>query len=221
MNVSTRFAASALALALASSPSAYAITLGMLDTFEDDTTAAWSDGPLNPLPAAVVSSGGPQGGSDAYLVVTSSGIPGPGGKLVAMNAAQWSGDYIEAGVTVIRMHVNNLGATDLSLRLLIEGPSILRAFSTAPVALPAGSGWRQVELPVTAAALTGPSAGAVLADVVQLRLYHGVATVYPGEDVLAQLGIDNITAVPEPGAWALLGVGLAVVLMRVQRRKER
>ena len=59
--------------------------------------------------------------------------------------------------------------------------------------------------------MTGNPAAA-LPGVQQLRLFHGSSAAFPGEAIAAVLGLDNITAVPEPTAAWLLAPGLAVLL---------
>ena len=68
-----------------------------------------------------------------------------------------------------------------------------------------------------ASALTG-SALAALADVQQLRPFHSSTAVFPGEAIVAALGIDNISAVPEaPAAWLMVPGLLAVGALRKRR----
>ena len=87
-----------------------------------------------------------------------------------------------------------------------------------PVAalLPAGSGWTHASFSLDAAALIG-SPAVVLAGVQQLRLFHGISASFPGEAIVATLGVDNVTAVPEPAAAWLLLPGLAA-LYSLRRR---
>jgi hypothetical protein len=195
---------------------AAAIGLGQVDNFEDGSTQGWGSGAANAAPPANVASGGPAGAGDNYLLVTSSGIRGPGGKLVALSGAQWSGDYLAAGITAISMDLSNLGSSDLSLHLLLAGSGGASAITTQPLLLPAGSGWTHLSFNLAPAALTGPALQA-LGGVTQLRLFHGDAAVFPGPDIAAQLGVDNITAVPEPRSAALLLAGLAALAARRRR----
>lgn len=211
-----RYVQTALATlcALAAAP-ALAITVGMVDGFQDGTTQGWIVAAggfgTHPAPPVAVASGGPLGDGDGYLRLQSTGTPGPGGKLVVIAGLQWTGDYTLAGVTGIAMNVNNLGATDLSLRLSLSG-----AYSTNPIVLTAGSGWQQVLFPTAPAALS--LAGSVL-NVSELRLYHSIAAAEAnaGDNIAAVLGVDHITAVPEPSpAWLLLS-GLAYGALRLRR----
>lgn len=187
---------------------ARAVTAGQVDSFSGDT-AGWGSGAFSPAPPTL-QLGGPGGAADSFLQLSSTGVVGPGGKLVLINTTQWAGDYLAAGVTRIEMDLNNLGSTDLSLRLYLGGLGLNSAVSTSAVNLAAGSGWQHVGFDISPAALTGVAEG-TLAQVQQLRLFHGLNPVFPGENVAALLGVDNISAVPEPAPATLLALGLVAV----------
>ncbi len=219
---------SSLALCFLLMPSAAradSVVLGQVDTFEGGTTQGWSAGSPHPVPP-FVTTGGPGGASDHYLQVTSVGTPGPGGRLTVFNMSQWQGNYISAGVDLIVMDVNNLGTTDLSLRLLFENNNNT-AVSTNVIFVPAGSGWTRINFMIGAGDLTALQGSVIgaLTDVNELRLFHSPALGFPGPFISAQLGLDNITAaagrtsVPEPFSLLLLGSGLAGV-SAIQRRRK-
>jgi hypothetical protein len=90
------------------------------------------------------------------------------------------------------------------------------AISTAPIVLPSGSGWTNVVFPTTAAALSSinGSAATALAALTELRILHSLNGAFPGEIILAQIGVDNIVAIPEPSTALLLGVGLVALAAR-------
>ena len=189
---------------------ASAVSLGATDTFQNGTTNGWSTGGASPNPPANIPAGGPAGGADKYLLLTATGGSGPGAKLVAISGAQWAGDYMSAGVSAIRMDVKNFGSADLSLRLYFEGP-LSAAYSSDAVLVHAGGNWSPVTFSILGNALTG---GPVLSGVTQFRLFHSVLPGAPstGAVIAAQLGVDNVTAVPEPAEWLAMLAGMAVVL---------
>jgi hypothetical protein len=173
-----------------------------------------------------VANGGPAGAGDGYMLITANGSSGPGSRLVVRNATQWAGDYIAAGITAIEMDLINLGINDLFLRLSfmdpLAGAPTNAAYSTDPVFVPAGSGWIRRVFPIEPSNLTLGlgDVNAALADATLLWLYHSPAPNYPGTlnsipAIAAGLGVDNITAVPEPCAMMLTG---AVILVFVGRR---
>jgi hypothetical protein len=224
-------------LILLATPASAAVVVGQIDTFEDGTTEGWTTaigptGAIHPAPPSNVSSGGPDGLDDNYLLLSSLGGFGPGSRLTVLNFSQWSGDYLAAGIGAISMSLNNFGNDELYLRLLFEdpmgAPPTNVAFSTNPVVLLPGSGWQNFLFPVNPGALTAPigSAEAALSQTTILRIYHSAAPEVPGDPIVAQLGVDNIqalAAVPEPGTWAMMVLGFAFVggAFRVTKRRQK
>jgi len=149
-----------------------------------------------------------------------------------MNASQWAGDYLAAGITAIELDAANFGNSDLALRLLFEdpagGPLLNEAASASALLLPAGSGWVHLTFPIQPGDLTPlfGSVDAVLANTTVLRLYHSPTAVFPGPSLVASLGVDNISAaaapvVPEPATELLVGIGLAGSVARHRRMRGR
>jgi hypothetical protein len=210
----------------------------IVDNFEDGTTQNWiigagpGGGGAHPAPPQNVANGGPSGAGDNYLLLTAVGGVAAGSRLSVLNLDQWALDYIASGITQIEMDLNNLGQTELALRLLFEdpmfGPPTNSAFSADPILVPAGSGWVHVVFPVAPAALIanlGTAEGALM-NTTALRIFHSLADAVPGPSVVASLGVDNITAiapeaVPEPITLLLFGTGCLAVIakLRVQRKK--
>lgn len=212
-------AALAVSGIIAAAP-ALAITVGTVNAFAPGSpgaTLGWVSGAANPQPA-VVNAGGPAGAGDAYLKL----VPGGGaGRLVLISRApDWTGDYTAAGVTGIAMDLNNLGSADLSLRLFLGDPNLAGSFSASAVLLPAGSGWRHAFFPTSPAALRDAAAPLLAPSapllVPELRLYHatGAVGVRSADAVATTLGVDNITAVPEPAAVWLMLCGLVAGALR-------
>ena len=213
------------------------VVAGHVDDFEDGTTQGWSINLLgqgsSTFAPVNVASGGPSGVDDNYLLLTSIGVDGPGSRLTAFNVGDaWQGDYAALGIGSIRLHARNLGNSDLALRLLVanpgSGPPTDSAFSSTALSLPAGGGWTLLEFSLDPHDLTagvGSVAGA-LADVTMLRLFHSSTAGFPGEAIVAQLGIDNVFAVgsgggtvPEPASWLLATT--ALFGLRLARRRGR
>jgi hypothetical protein len=195
---------------------ALALDVGMVDTFQDGSTNFWDTGGPSPNPPTNQATGGPAGAGDKFMLATASGVHGPGGKLVVFNAAQWLGNYTALGLTAITMDVDNFGGSALDLRLQLSSLGAT-AYTTSAVSVPAGSGWQHVTFSLLPSALTG-SVAVVLGGVTELRLYHGTSAAV---DVAASLGIDNITAVPEPGRALSLCAGLLALAGIARRRRLR
>lgn len=193
-------------VALAGSPAA-AISLGQVDSFQSGTTLAWEGGaaPTN------VATGGPAGSGDAYLQIRSAFF-----NLGTNNSAQWSGDYLSAGVTGLVVQLNNFGSNrDLALRFSLFGAGSVFA-TTNEIVLSANSGWQVFhfglgETDLTRTLGTGTLAQTLAAvDILLLRHDPDPISAPGGSNpITATLGIDNITAVPEPTSALLLAAGLA------------
>ena len=201
--------------------------VGQTDNFEDGTTMGWFvPGDSSNVPSNQPS-GGPGGSGDAYLrLVSQAGLVGAGSHLSALNDSQWAGNYLAAGVSLIRMDVNNFGPSDLYLGLLFEdfagaGPPVNLALSANAIFVPANSGWLSVQFPVATAnliAVLGTANGA-LTSTDTLRIFHNFNPEFPGPGagiptVTAVLGIDNITVVPEPATLSFLAGGLLALFVR-------
>jgi len=194
---------------------------GIIDDFEDGTIMSWS-GMGGPPGGSIsnVSSGGPADPNDNYLLVSRTGMFHLGFK----NQAQWTGDYLAAGIKAISMDADTISVTtgpvNLSLRIVIFGPG--GAFSTkVPIVVITSGGWQNIEFGLTRSDLVrvfgsspNPSGyqdpgaeindlTATLRNVENLLIRHdsdpdpSPIGTHP-EHITADLGIDNITAVTGP-----------------------
>jgi hypothetical protein len=217
-----------LATMLASPALLKSVTVGEVDTFTGGLEG-WGVPGAHPSPPQVIANGGSGGLNDAYLQVVALGGNGPGSRLSVQNFGQWAGDYFAAGISAIVMDVNNFGPEDLYLRLLFANLSNLpasvdAAISADGVLVPSGSGWVRAIFPVAPSALLAMpgSISSALSNATELRIFHNPAPFFGGPgtgapSVIATLGIDNITAVPEPSAAWFVAGGLAVLgLWRLQ-----
>lgn len=204
------------------------LVLGQLDNFQDGTTANWSQGSFSPNPPVNVATGGPAGASDAYLQVTSNGISGAGSKMVFFNTAQWTGNYLTAGVTQITADMANFGTTPLHMRIAFRGgPGLTQFGSTIETTLMPDSQWHPVTFDLSAGGLTNIGGidplNTTLGNVIELRILSAQSgPAFNGDTVMGILGVDNIRAVgvPEPGSIGLCSLALAWGCHRLRRRRQ-
>jgi hypothetical protein len=159
---------------------AWAVDPLQVDDFEDGTTMGWEEGAPSPNPPVNVPDGGPGGAGDAYLENASSGGTGAGSRMVMFNNAQWTGDYVAAGVVAL------------------EGAGGGRYASVDPVVLPAGSGWLLVVFDLTDAGMVqvggAQTLAEVLASVTELRVLASNVPDWNGAALVATVGMDNLAS---------------------------
>jgi hypothetical protein len=208
---------------IAPAPQAGAVTFGQVDDFESGTTAGWGG-----APTTNVADAGPGGAGDHALRIAATG-----GRVVAVNTAQWTGDYTAAGVTKLLLDVRNENAFPLELRIgfaqgvLGSGGAGDTYVSALPVSVASDGQWHQIALslapdafiPHTANSNPTPDAAAALANVSHFRLLHNPAANFLGANGPATFFVDNIRAVPEPATLALAAGGLG--LLEIRRRRAR
>lgn len=187
-----------LAFIALSISTALAVIPNQSDNFEDGTTQGWGSGANNPNPPTNITFGGPDGAEDNYLLATATGGAGAGSKLVIINSIQWTGDYVAAGVQSISMYIKNFGNTTISLRIAFRGPGG-DFWSVNPEVVAASSDWQPIVFSVQPANLTGgTNVNSTLSGVTQVRILHSVTGGFIGDAVVAQIGLDNVTAASQP-----------------------
>lgn len=179
------------------------ITLNQKDDFENFTTANWTKYDGSQLPNQNISTGGPDGENDNFLRVQSNfdGNNSHDFYLLTFNNAQWTGNYINAGVTYISMDVRNSGNNVIILRLsfLTRDDSWSTYWgSINPIAILPGEDWKTIVFPIDENSLVMLSGGGGytynFAEVGELRILHNDAPAWEGDAIEAVLDIDNIQA---------------------------
>ena len=158
-----------------------------------------------------ISTGGPLGLNDNFMQITADGS-GANGRLTVFNRSQWLGNYITAGVTEIDLDLKNFSGSPLSIRLAFKSATFSGApgyLTATPFQLAGNSGWQHAVFlinPATLTAIGSPSPfSSFFAGPAEFRIINETgATDLNGDVVVAQLGIDNIVAVPEPASVTLL-----------------
>ncbi|MEP6699594.1 MAG: PEP-CTERM sorting domain-containing protein [Verrucomicrobiota bacterium] len=203
-----------------------AIVVGQIDSFQDGTLANWAVGsPDGPQPT-IVPDGGPGGLGDQFMRIASTGGSGPGSRLTVFNRDQWLGDYIAASVTAIEIDLRNMGSVQLSIRLAFKPNTDFGApgYLTTAFILPADGNWYHATFliaPGSVIAVGSPAPfNTFFMNVGEFRIINEIGTGNLNGDVIAaQLGIDNIRAVPEPASWLLLGLAAIPFALVLRRRR--
>lgn len=197
-------------------------TLGQVIDFESGQTQGWSNGGSATDPVNVPT-GGRGGFNDNFLQVTAGGGGGPGSHLVTINEnSRWTGNFRTAGVTGVTMDLKNFGTAPLQMRIAVIGaggaPSGPSFVTTTPFTLPADGAWHAARFDLDAAHLSqvqgSASLNTVLDGVTEFRILHSTLRSFRGDVINSSFGVDNITAVPEPSAAALIGAGALLLLRR-------
>jgi autotransporter-associated beta strand protein len=180
------------------------VTLNQVDLFQGSLDG-WTDGHLGNN-VALVTTGGPNGASDPYLQV-SSGSFGVEPKLITFNQAQWTGDYIAAGVGAVSMSLKNFGGSTIPIRIAIRdgtgGQTVGGYSSTNAFMLPADGQWHTTQFLLDAADMTPvgtglPSLATELTAVKDFRLLSAMLPAIIGDTISARIGVDDIVAQPPP-----------------------
>lgn len=201
---------------LAGAASTQGVVIDQIDTFGDGSTNNWAIGAAAPQPANI-GTGGPAGAGDRFLQLTADGARG-GGRLTVFNRDQWLGDYVSAGVTGVRMDLRNFSSTPLRVRIALKQDASAGApgFATTDgFVLPADGQWHQAVFAISELEMTRLNSAdldfnTLLSNPGEFRILHSLDTSLNGDPIVAQLGVDNIRAIPAPGALAalmLLGMG--------------
>lgn len=199
--------------------------LRQVNDFEAGTTQGWTNGHV-PGNLSNVTTGGPAGTGDNFLRVNATGSSSQGGKLVTFNRqTQWAGNYTTAGLTGVAMDLKNLGASTTSptllMRLALQDTASNRFADTAVFSLPPDGQWHHHVFGLAPTDLTraqgSGTAATALTRVFELRIIHSAGADFMGDQISSSFGVDNITAVPEPGTVAMAGLCAASLLLRRRR----
>jgi hypothetical protein len=204
-----------------SAGSAQTITLGQIDDFQSLMTVGWTMGPNSPQLPFVVNTGGPLGANDAFVKAVSTGTTGANSKMIMFNQQQWTGNYISAGVTGITTEMANLGSNPLYMRVAIQDTFGSEYGSTTAVPLPPDGHWYPVSFDMTASGLSfiqgGSSLNTALSNVGVLRILSAKnGPQFVGDTVQATLGVDDISALPEPSITPVI-VAFTLCLARYRK----
>ena len=211
---------------LQATPAIGAVTLGQVEDFSAGV-GGWSEGGPSPNPPAVIVGGGPD--ATDHLQNISSGGGGAGSRLAMFNTSPlWTGDY--TGIGGISLAARNSSAgTAINLRLAFDGPG--GWWATDAVVLAADNTWMTVTFDLAETSLNYVSGGTgnytdTFSGVTEFEIFSACGALFVGgggtgivrgDGIDATLGIDNITAVPEPSAMMI--AALSSLLLMGRRRR--
>lgn len=213
--------------ALTFAGSARAIVVGQIDDFEDGTTQSWANGGAPGTPPVLnIDTGGPAGVDDNYMQISADG-DGPGRFLTVFNRGQWLGNYIALGVTAIAIDLQNFSKVNLTIRLGFkeDTSSGSSGYLSTPFSLPAGSGWQHAIFLIAPGSLTAVGIPADFntffsGNFGEMRIINEAGTgSLNGDIVIADMGIDNVNAVPEPST-VLLAIAGTIAFVMCRRNKR-
>jgi len=228
MTTSLRFLLYVFAVFIPLTIPASASSVFVISTF-DSGSDGWQ--PWDTNTAGGLSPGNP------YLSVDADGS-GVKGKAITFNpTAEWTGDYLSAGITEVRLDIANMSEFDtLNLRVAIGNrASPMQSggtwwVSSAPITIPTSSGWAQVSISLKEADLVrvGNEMGELgtdtyaetFSDVRNIRLLSANLPLGAiGDEFIGTVAMDNISliAVPEPCSAMLLGMCVGLGLLRRRR----
>lgn len=179
------------------------VVLNQVDLFQGSKDN-WTDG-HGGVNGTLVTTGGPNGAGDSFLQV-SSGSFGGESHMITFNQMQWTGNYTSAGVDEISMSLKNFGTSTLPIRITIRdsiGSSGVGGYSsTNAFMLPADGQWHTAQFLLDAADMTAVNTSVSLATeltaVADFRLLSAAQPAVVGDLISAQIGVDDITALPPP-----------------------
>lgn len=209
---------------------ANAVEVGQTDDFEDGTEQNWIwgregfGGPVAVLIEPSVST---------YLETESfGGDDAPGSRMAILNREQWTGDYRAAGINSIRLDAVNDGPNfafeDVVVRIAFSSSTATtgsgRVVSEEGYLLSRGDGWQALEFDLTKLApIAGSSVPEVMSSVSEMRIISAAEPDFIGDQIIARLGVDNISAVnvPEPAMWPFGCVAITFVIRHERRKRCR
>ncbi len=194
-----------------------AITVRLLDDFEDGTLGGWDPPIANTSNVA----GGPAGSTRALEIRS-------GNKLAAFDAGSDITGPIDPAVSAIKVDMfRPFGSSPLEIRLVLFGPGPSNRWtSTQSQILPGNGLWDTYIFSTLENDLTRVAGGGSYADLVgnlnRIMFRHDVGGPSAGGTPVG-LGadpffIDNVAAVPIPASIWLFASGIAALVLKFRRR---
>jgi hypothetical protein len=208
-----------------------AISLASQDTFAT-TSEGWAIGMAGTQPSRQAGPG--FDGQPGFLSHFSDSSSSNGKWLMFTGDSDWLGNYTAVGVTGINFWADEQVGTSLNLRIAFFGPG--GCFYSAGQTITnstAGPDWTLLTFTLSAANFTyAPGSGGTgifagtMADVTRFEIFGGSGSItFHGNNIIDAgpstntIGIDQITAVPEPSAIALMFCAGGCLFIAGRRRR--
>lgn len=168
--------------------------LGFRESFPGVTTGGFSGGSATSNPGT----GGVLGAGDGYLVIT---VPGPfGGNLGAFSTTAYSGNWNTAGITQVRMWLNDIGTPDsLEMHVCIGSGATGNLWQSNAGLIPPHGEWAPFTVDVSNPAnftfigIGTPDFAAARAGADRMLIRHDHAPYSKSPDtIIGDVGIDEI-----------------------------
>ncbi len=174
------------------------IAIGNINDFNDGTAQGWREGGASPNPPYIIFTDGPLGKGDFYLRNISSGQGEPGGKCVMFNQGTgWTGNYQQAGVNLISMHIKNPGTSSLYLRVAFNGMGGV-VCSKESIEVHPDTSWKWISFSLDTLQLLSLTMNGnittTLETVNELRILSSKEPSFTGDQEMLTMDIDNIEA---------------------------
>lgn len=201
----------------------WAITLLSFDNFAVNTDH-WIEGAASPNPPTWSSNPGQDGITPGHLISVSDGSGAGGRQLIWNDNAEWTGNYMLAGVDAIELWADNRSGTGSNLNLRIAFDGLGGWFVSNPQIVSdiiIGDEWTKYTFSLTPVNFTWIAASGgsgifndTLASVGRFEIlvssglpsYGAAGDILQGDQTVSDLRFDDIAAVPEPNLVMFIGI---------------
>lgn len=200
------------------SGTAHALAVDNGSNFENGTDG-WGHTFVTDFSPTIISDNGPSEPGNSALQVLASGQFGAGGRLLALNSSEaWKGSF-DADVTSLTMDLKHLSGTDLAIRIAITDGDTWYASQTAHN-LSSGGDWEQAIFSFSDLGLMEGvgSLADVKSGIKQVRILHSLAVNFRGDKIAASFAVDNVSAVPLPGAVWLFTAAIGLLGFKTRKK---
>tara|TARA_B110001454_G_C12406037_1_gene303059 strand:+ start:37 stop:492 length:456 start_codon:yes stop_codon:yes gene_type:complete len=149
--------------------------------------------------------------------------------MAMFNDLQWTGNYIESGISAIRLEAGTFGPDTINLRLAFNGAGGWFTTDAVPITNndPGNPQWQTLIFSIMPGDLAHVAQGngsyaETMSNVTRMEIYSGgntlsAGSLIRGEAINSSLLLDQIQAIPEPSSIVLLMITAFAALARRKR----